>query len=93
MGDLTGDNIWLAYQLHRPSDQTGYIVAFRRAQCPDEKYVVQLQGVAPDKTYSLKAVGTDWKYTATGDELRRGLTLQSAQPRSSLLIFYAPAGN
>ena len=88
VGDLTGDNIWLAYQLHRPSDQTGYIVAFRRAQCPDEKYVVQLQAVVPDKTYSLEAVGSDWKLTATGDELRRGLTLQSAQPRSSLLIRY-----
>ena len=27
-GDMTGDDIWLAYQLLRPSDQTGYVVAF-----------------------------------------------------------------
>ena len=33
-GDMTGDDIWLAYQLLRPSDQTGYVVAFRRELCP-----------------------------------------------------------
>ena len=26
--DLTRDNIWLAYQLNRPSDGTGIVVAF-----------------------------------------------------------------
>ena len=87
-GDITGDDIWLAYQLHRPSDQTGYIVAFRRAQCPQETYTVRLGGLAPNRKYRLEAVGGDWQHTATGDELRHGLTLQSAQPRTSLLIRY-----
>ena len=91
-GDITGDDIWLAYQLHRPSDQTGYIVAFRRAQCPQETYTVRLGGLASDRKYRLEAVGGDWQHTATGDELRHGLTLQSAQPRSSLLIRYTAMG-
>lgn len=91
-GDITGDDIWLAYQLHRPSDQTGYIVAFRRAQCPQETYTVRLGGLAPNRKYRLEAVGGDWQHTATGDELRHGLTLQSAQPRSSLLIRYTAMG-
>ena len=91
-GDITGDDIWLAYQLHRPSDQTGYIVAFRRAQCPQETYTVRLGGLAPNRKYRLEAVGIDWLHTATGDELRHGLTLQSAQPRSSLLIRYTAMG-
>lgn len=91
-GDLTGDDIWLAYQLHRPSDQTGYIVAFRRAQCPQDTYTVRLGGLDLGCKYRLEAVGSDWQHTATGAELREGLTLQSAQPRTSLLIHYTAVG-
>ena len=88
-GDLTGDNIWLAYQLHRPSDQTGFVVAFRRAQCEDKTYEVRLGGLDPQKRYVLKMVGGDWTYTATGSELRQGLTLQAENPRTALLIYYS----
>ena len=30
INNITSENIWLAYQLYRPSDDSGYIVAFRR---------------------------------------------------------------
>ena len=35
--DMTRDNIWLAYQMHRPSDDSGIIVAFRRTASKDKK--------------------------------------------------------
>ena len=34
-GDLTGSDVWLAYQMHRPSDDSGIVVAFRRQDAPD----------------------------------------------------------
>lgn len=52
-GDMTGDDIWLAYQLLRPSDQTGYVVAFRRELSPDERQVVHFRGLEPEATYVL----------------------------------------
>jgi len=28
--DMTSDDIWMAYQLHRLSNSTGFVIAFRR---------------------------------------------------------------
>ncbi|MBQ7182275.1 MAG: alpha-galactosidase [Bacteroidaceae bacterium] len=54
-GDLTGDDVWLAYQLHRPADQTGYILAFRRAQSPQADYTVKLSGLQSDAEYVVES--------------------------------------
>ena len=87
-GDLTGDNIWLAYQLHRPSDDTGYIVAFRRAACEAPTCVVHLSGLAPSATYRIynKDNGESEEYT--GQQLSDSLKLSLPQPRSSILLKY-----
>ena len=87
-GDLTGDDMWLAYQLHRPSDSTGYVVAFRRAQCEDSTYVVRLCGLNPSSIYRIfnKDNGEAREYS--GRQLEEGLTLTLGQPRSSLLLKY-----
>ncbi|MBQ3723584.1 MAG: alpha-galactosidase [Bacteroidales bacterium] len=52
-GDITGADQWMAYQLDRPSDGTGIVVAFRRKESPDSTYTVQLLGLDPDATYRL----------------------------------------
>ncbi|MCR4738452.1 MAG: alpha-galactosidase [Bacteroidales bacterium] len=88
IGDLTGDDIWLAYQLHRPSDNTGYIIAFRRAESKDQTYNVRLSGLIPTATYSVynKDNGETKEYT--GQQLANGLTLTLDKPRTSLLLKY-----
>ncbi len=53
-GDITRDDQWLAYQLHRPSDGTGIVVAFRRSESPDSNYTVWLRGLDPDTVYQLR---------------------------------------
>ena len=53
INNITSENIWLAYQLYRPSDDSGYIVAFRRKDNPDKSYTVNLSGLHPDHTYIL----------------------------------------
>lgn len=87
-GDLTGDDIWLAYQLHRPVDSSGYIVAFRRAKCEATTYEVKLSALQPEQTYSLYNKDTNETTQHLGKELMEGLTLTLPQPRSSLLLKY-----
>ena len=53
-GDITRDDQWLAYQLDRPSDGTGIVVAFRRSVAPDSTYMVRLRGLDPEATYRLR---------------------------------------
>lgn len=86
IGDLTGDDIWLAYQLYRPSDETGYIVAFRRALCETPTCEVRLSGLNPSTTYRIfnKDNGETEEYS--GRQLMDGLKLTLPQPRSSLLL-------
>ena len=90
IGNLTGDDIWLAYQLHRPSDQTGYVLAFRRAQSPQSDYQVNLSALDLETEYQLVPKDGGESQTLSGRELMDGLTLHLDQPRSSLLLFYKP---
>ena len=85
-GDLTGDNIWLAYQLHRPSDDTGYIVAFRRAACEEPTCEVRLSGLNPSATYRIFNKDNGQTEGYTGRQLSESLTLTLPQPRTSLLL-------
>ena len=87
-GDLTGDNIWLAYQLHRPADGSGYIVAFRRAKCESDKYVVHLQGLDPSGYYRVYNKDKNKSEEYSGRQLTEGLTLTLDQSRTSLLLRY-----
>ena len=68
-GDITRPDQWLAYQLDRPSDGTGIVVAFRRAEAPDSTCTVQLRGLDPEAVYRLSF---DPDVAAPGREIRLG---------------------
>ncbi len=87
-GDMTGDDIWLAYQLHRPSDQTGFLVAFRRDLSPDTQKTVSLRGLDTAADYILTNVENGDRVEATGRQLTDGFTLTMGDVRSSLLVKY-----
>lgn len=89
--DLTRDNIWLAYQLNRPSDGTGIVVAFRRAANPDGSITVKLSGLDAAKRYDVRNRDTGESVIKTGAELASGFVLTLAEPKSSLLLQYKPA--
>ena len=89
--DLTRDNIWLAYQLNRPSDGTGIVVAFRRAANPDGSITVRLSGLDAAKRYDVRNRDTGESVVKTGAELASGFELTLAEPKSSLLLQYKPA--
>ena len=91
LGDLTGDDVWLAYQLNKPSDGTGIVVAFRRKDNPQDSTVVKLRGLDPQQVYSVQN-GNDGKIAEkTGKELADGLTLEIGEAPGSLLLKYGPA--
>lgn len=86
--DITTDDIWLAYQLYRPSDDSGIIVAFRRELCVEETITVRLSAVDPNVTYKLTDRDSGETFNHTGDELMKGLQLKLKDPRSSLIFSY-----
>lgn len=87
-GNMTGEDIWVAYQLLRTSDQTGYVVAFRREQSPEASKVVKLRGLEPAATYVLENADNGQQVEVSGKALIDGYTLQLDQPRSSMLLKY-----
>lgn len=88
--DLTRDNIWLAYQMHRPADDNGIVVAFRRPESEEKSIVVKLSGLNPDRRYAINDYDSDVVFSKTGKELMDGLVLDIQHPRGSLLIHYKP---
>ncbi|MFZ4262029.1 alpha-galactosidase [Sphingobacterium sp. HJSM2_6] len=87
--DMTIDQIWLGYQLNKPSDDSGFIVAFRRDKAADKSIQVKLSGIKPNKQYKIKNYDTQEEQVKSGQELIDGYTLTLEQPRSSILLKYA----
>ena len=86
--DLTRDNIWLSYQMHRPSDDSGIIVAFRRYKSSEDTMIVQLSGLDAKKVYTIRNFDNDILLNKTGKELADGFLLTIKEPRGSLLLQY-----
>lgn len=87
--NTTADNIWLAYQLHRPSDNTGVVLAFRRAKAADSTITVHLSGIDINKNYRIVNQDAEGVIVKPGKELANGLTLMLSKPQQSLLLKYA----
>ena len=88
--NLTGDDVWLAYQMHRPSDDSGIVVAFRRKDSNQDKIIVRLRGLNPDVTYRIYNDNTGLYLSTKGSELASGLTLNIDEAPGSLLLKYRP---
>lgn len=89
LGDLTGDDVWLAYQLNKPSDNSGIVVAFRRKDNKSNELMVKLKGLDPDSTYSLYNDNDKSVISKTGQELKEGVILEINEAPGSLLLKYS----
>jgi len=81
---------WLAYQLDKPETNDGFIVAFRRPECPDADVTVKLGGLKPETTYTVWNKDADVTYHLTGAELASGFNIHLDEPRSSVIFRYIP---
>lgn len=86
--DMTLDTIWLAYQLYRPSDGSGYVVAFRRDEAENDSLEVKLGGLDDNSTYEFLDCDTGDKFTADGASLKKSLKLVIKNRRDSMLLKY-----
>lgn len=87
-GDLTGDDVWLAYQLNKPSDKSGIVVAFRRKDNPSKTLSVQLKGLDAESIYTVVNADDQSSIKKTGKELEQGITLNIPEAPGSLLLRY-----
>lgn len=90
-GDQTGDDAFLAYQLNRPSDRSGIVVAFRRKDNATNNIQVKLQGLDPETVYAIQNDNDGSITRQTGRELAEGVTLSIDQAPGSLLLRYTSA--
>lgn len=84
----TGDNQWMAYQLNRPSEKDGIILAFRRGDCGAESITVKLGGLDKNADYELFFEDYDLHIVKRGSELMEGLVLSIPLKPASLLVSY-----
>lgn len=86
--DITGNDIWIAYQLNRPSDCTGYLVAFRRADCKESSRTIRFRGLDSGRTYVLEDQDSGSVVELSAESLAEGYELRSEQCPGSVLIRY-----
>ncbi len=88
LGDLTGDDVWLAYQLHDADNDSGIVVAFKRFDARQNQIEVSLQRIDPEAQYEIFDDNTGKRYQLSGQELANGWKLSIEEASGSLLYKY-----
>ena len=86
----TSPKDWCVLQYHRPKEQDGMLVAFRRPDSPQVVFPCRLREIEPDADYSVsQSVGYQPAppVTLKGSKLMR-LEVRLDQPASSVLVEY-----
>jgi len=84
----TGDDVWLAYQLNRPQQNDGIVIAFRRSENKNETISAKLRGLDGKATYELFFEDDDVRIQKTGRELMEGIDLTITKKPASLMVSY-----
>ena len=87
-GDITSSKIWVAYQLHDPTNGSGYVVGFRRPDCTQKRYAVDLQALSPNGTYIVTDCNTGTTREMYGGDMMNGFVLALDEAPDSILIKY-----
>lgn len=85
---MTGDDVWLAYQLDRPAEGDGIIIAFRRQANSEESVTVRLSGIDINAEYTLTNEETATTETLSGRSLKNGYKLTMKDKPGAILIRY-----
>jgi alpha-galactosidase len=87
------NNFWLAYQLNRPEQKDGIVLAFRRERNTDESMTIKLSGLVADSQYELFYEDYGLKINKSGKELMDGIEITISAVPGSLLINYKMVEN
>ncbi len=91
--NLMQNDKWLAYQLNRPEQSDGIVIAFRRKNCPDESIVVKLRGLNKVTDYELVDEDSGKIIFQKGIQLLNGIKLSLSEKKNSLVISYKRVTN
>jgi alpha-galactosidase len=64
------NNSWLAYQLNRPEQKDGIVLAFRRERYTDDSMIIKLNGLAAEAQYELFYEDNGARVMKSGKELK-----------------------
>ena len=84
----TGNDVWLAYQLNRPDQNDGIVIAFRRDANETETIHTKLYGLDSNATYELFNEDNGTRIKNKGSVLMEGIDLTISQKPGSLLLKY-----
>ena len=82
------DDVWMAWQFHRPEQGDGVVQVFRRAASPYESATFALSALDPAATYELRDFDEPAPTRRSGEELLSGLKLTLPQRPSARTIQY-----
>jgi len=83
------NNVWIAWQFHRPDLAEGTVQAFRRAECPEASARLKLRGLEPDSRYELTNLSVPDVSVMTGDELMKdGLSVTANNQPEAVVLTY-----
>jgi alpha-galactosidase len=82
---------WMAVQFHRPDQNRGMILAWRRPESPYASVEVALHGLDPAATYEVRAEGSRRRKRVSGAVLMQQYILTLPEKHSSELLLYRKA--
>lgn len=86
LDSLGSDKVWVVYEMHRPSDDSAVLVAFRRTNAEESDFVARLRGLENDEEYVLTSLDDGSESRVKGSSLKAGYTIHLENKRSSTVI-------
>ena len=86
--NYTSNSVWLAYQLNRPQQKDGIIIAFRRVDNRETSIRIKLSGLDKDAEYEMFYEDYGIRTRQKGSELMNGFEITIPIQPASLLIKY-----
>jgi alpha-galactosidase len=84
------NNVWIAWQFHRPEVGAGMVQVFRRADCPAATIRLKLRGLKPNARYDFKQLDGPNEFSATGaDLLSEGFSVATSQLPAAVIFTYS----
>lgn len=88
----TNENVWYGYQFHRPREQDGFALVFRREKSPDARQTLQLRAVDPQIQYAVSFEDSVATRQVSGTELATlGIDIPTA-PGSAIIYYRKTSG-
>ena len=83
------EDVWMAYQMHRPDLDEGMVLAFRRMDSDEPQRAFVLHRLSADRAYSVRDLDGDTEFEVPGRALvSEGLRVRiSDRPCSRLLVY------